>query len=306
MWPEIYVGQWTMTSIAVAEQTYPWQWQGQSVRICYESVGRGRPLLLLPSMSTVSSRGEMRPLAEALADGVESILIDWPGFGDSDRLKLDYSAVLFSQFLADFVRDVVMVRWPGPIAALAAGHGAGYLLGTVQAGIGDWSRLVLAAPTWAGPLRVMGVGEEVRSGVQRLVRSPLLGQGLYKLNTAQAVLRYMYAEHVYADPSHLTGEFLERKFQLTQQPGARYAPAAFVTGQLDPVESREAFLALARSLPVPLLVAIGADCPPKSGAEMEALVALPGIEVVRLPGALALHEEYAAELAGGVRSFLLT
>ncbi len=293
-----------MTSIAVAAQTYVWQWQGQEVRVSYERVGRGMPLLLLPSMSTVSSRGEMMPLARELADGCDSMLVDWPGFGDSDRLKLDYSPALFRQFLVDFVRDVVTVQWSDPIAAVAAGHGAGYLLDVVGQTQAHWRKLVLAAPTWAGPMRVMGVGTEVRSGVQRLVRSPLLGQGLYKLNTAQAVLRYMYAEHVYAEPSHLTTAFLEQKFQLTQQPGARYAPAAFVTGQLDPVESREAFLALAAALSLPILVAIGEDCPPKSGAEMEALVELAGVAVARLPGALALHEEYASQLAAVVRSFL--
>jgi hypothetical protein len=63
-------------------------------------------------------------------------------------------------------------------------------------------------------------------------------------------------------------------------------------------------LALAAALSMPILVAIGEDCPPKSGAEMEALVELAGVTVARLPGALALHEEYAAKLATVVRSFL--
>ena len=42
----------------------------------------GRAVLLLPAFSTVSSREEMRPLAEHLAArGCSCMLGDWPGFG---------------------------------------------------------------------------------------------------------------------------------------------------------------------------------------------------------------------------------
>ena len=47
--------------------TFHWEWEGHTIKVAYETFGTGRPVLLLPVFSTVSSRAEMRPLAELLA-----------------------------------------------------------------------------------------------------------------------------------------------------------------------------------------------------------------------------------------------
>ncbi|CAA9234189.1 Possible alpha/beta hydrolase superfamily, alr3514 homolog [uncultured Coleofasciculus sp.] len=86
------------------------------------------------------------------------------------------------------------------------------------------------------------------------MRSPILGQALYKLNTTLSFLRLIYGHHVYANEAQLTPEFIAQKWQITQLPGARYASAAFVTGNLDPVQKRADFLALFQPLPVPVMV----------------------------------------------------
>lgn len=164
--------------------------------------------------------------------------------------------------------------------------------------------MVLIAPTWLGPLRAMGANPILANTVRGLVRSPLLGQALYHLNTAPSFLRWMYRRHVYVDPEKLTPDFIAQKHRITQQPGARYAPAAFVTGHLDPLESRAEFLAQVQALSIPILVIIAEQAPPKSKAEMEALAALPEIAVSRLPGTLGLHEELAPTVAATVLPFL--
>jgi hypothetical protein len=49
----------------------------------------------------------------------------------------------------------------------------------------------------------------------------------------------------------------------------------------------------------------GAETPPRSRAEMEALAALPNIRSVRLPrGKLAVHEEFPDATAEAVDAFL--
>jgi pimeloyl-ACP methyl ester carboxylesterase len=79
----------------------------------------------------------------------------------------------------------------------------------------------------------------------------------------------------------------------------------FVTGRLDPLASRDEFLALARRAAAPILVVYGAETPPKSRAEMEALAALPGIRSIRLPrGKLAVHEEFPDATAEAIDAFL--
>ncbi|MEO0406628.1 MAG: alpha/beta hydrolase [Cyanobacteria bacterium P01_A01_bin.135] len=283
-----------------APQTYDWQWQGQSLMVTYETVGEGDPVLLLPAFSTVSNRAELKALAAGLMPQFQVTALDWPGFGESDRLPLDYGPALYTQFLQDFVAAI----FETPIAVVAAGHAAGYALNLAAQKPKACSKLVLVAPTWRGPLAVMGVPPAVRSGVEAMVRSPLLGQALYGLNTQPAFLKWMYRRHVFVDEQRLTPDYIQQRHESTQQLGARYAPAAFVTGGLDPVASREAFLQSIESLACPVMVVVAEQAPPASKAEMEAMVALPGVQSTRLPGTLGQAEECGDAVAETIRPFL--
>lgn len=279
---------------------YLWKWDQQTFSVTYETLGQGSPVLLLPAFSTVSSRSEVQEIAFCLAAQHQAVTLDWLGFGQSERPPLDYKPTLFHHLLQDFVTDV----FSEPVAIVAAGHATGYVLQLAQQKPQTCSRIVLVAPTWRGPLPTMGASQSVAGAVRQLVRSPLLGQAFYKLNTTPSFLSWMYRRHVYTDTTKLTPEFIDRKHQITQQPGARFAPAAFVTGALDPVKSRDDFLAWFQALSTPVMVVIGEQAPPKSKAEMEVLAELPGVQVKRLPGTLGLHEEFAAEVAELILPFL--
>ncbi|MEL6780611.1 MAG: alpha/beta hydrolase [Cyanobacteria bacterium J06597_16] len=276
--------------------TYLWQWQDQSITATYETLGTGQPILLLPAFSTVSSRTELATLANHLADQYQVTILDWPGFGDSDRLRLPYGPTLYQQFLRDFVA----AQFSQPIPVIAAGHASGYALAMAPA----WSKIALVAPTWKGPLAAMGAPDTLRSGMRELVRTPLIGSFLYWLNTRPSFLRWMYRRHVFVDETQLTPDYIAQRYQGTQQTGARYAPAAFVTGGLDPVSTREAFLAYFQSLTVPVMVVVGENAPPSSKAEMEAMAALPQVQSVALPGTLGMAEEYGQDVAKTVLAFL--
>lgn len=292
----------SINSQRTQHQSYNWEYQGKNVTIAYETLGQGDTVLLLPAFSTVSSRTELAGIAQMLAPHFQVMVLDWLGFGESDRPPIHYNRSLYQQLLQDFVRDCC----PHPLAIVAAGHAAGYAMQLAQQQPGVCAKLLLIAPTWKGPLRAMGAPMPVAAGVRNLVRSPLLGQGLYALNTHPAFLKWMYQRHVYVDREKLTPDFMTRKHRITQQPGARFAPAAFVTGGLDSMDDREEWLKVGRSLSLPVQVIIPEQAPPKSKAEMEALAALPQIQVKRLPGTLGLYEEYASEVATIAVPFLST
>jgi len=95
------------------------------------------------------------------------------------------------------------------------------------------------------------------------------------------------------DDAKLTPNFIAHKREITQQPGARFAPVAFVTGKIDPVQERTDFLAYFQALPVPVMVIIGENVPSKSREEMDALTELQGVQTSVLPGSLGMHEEFA-------------
>ncbi|NWF60641.1 MAG: alpha/beta hydrolase [Fischerella sp.] len=290
----------TTFGIGGVAKEYRWNWENQQLRTVYESLGNGSPLLLLPAFSTVSTREEMSGLAKLLAPYFQVVAVDWPGFGESSRLSVNYKPALYQHFLENFVTSV----FDTPIAVVAAGHSAAYVLQLAQKNPSVFSRIALVAPTWRGPLPTMGVDRQVAGMVREIVRSPILGQILYKLNTVPSFLSFMYRRHVYVDAAKLTPSFIEHKWYNTQQSGARFAPAAFVTGNLDAVHNQAEFLALVQDLSVPLMVVIGESSPGKSRADMDALAALSGVEKAVLPGSLGMHEEYPEAVAEAIAPFL--
>ena len=281
-------------------QEYPWQWENQELRIVYETIGQGSPILLLPAFSSVSTRAEMAELARLLAPHFQVTVIDWPGFGDSSRLGLDYRPVIYQQFLADFVKSVFNTT----VSVIGAGHAAGYILELAFKEPQILNKIVLIAPTWRGPLPTMGASQEIAAMVRGIIRFPIIGQFLYKLNTTPSFLRWMYTRHVFSNADKLTPDFIANKWQTTQKTGARFASAAFVTGNIDTFYTQSEFLSLAQSLSVPIMAVIGASSPTKSRQEMDALAALPKIESVVVPGSLGLHEEFPAEVFQFILPFL--
>jgi pimeloyl-ACP methyl ester carboxylesterase len=284
---------------------YHWTWKKKSVSVIYEVRGEGHPILLLPAFSTVSSRSEMRGIAELLSPYYQVVAVDWVGFGQSSRPGFDYRPALYHAFLKDFVRAV----FHEPVVVIAAGHAAGYVMQLAERAHSSiaipWSWVVLVAPTWRGPLpTAMGEHRWFYSLLRGLVRLPIVGHFLYFLNTLPSFLRLMYRRHVYTDQANVTRELIASKRRTAWQRGARYAPAAFVTGALDPVRSRREFFDYFQPLPVPVLLVIGEQTPPKSLAEMEVLAHFSGAQVYRMQGALGLHEEYPAQLVEGILPFL--
>lgn len=283
-------------------QNYLWQWQNQAFEIAYDRHGQGSPILFLPAFSTVSSRQEWAAAIRQLAPQHQVTALDWPGFGDSSKPPVAYNPVFYSAFLQDFVTHC----FDQPLTLVAAGHAAAYALNLAQQFREKVTRLVLIAPTWRGPLPTMGAPIRVAQTLEQLVRSPLIGQALYYLNTRPQFLAWMYRRHVFTNADALTPEFMKGKYKSTQQRGARFGPAAFVTGGLDPVTNRGAFLQLFQGLRIPCLAVIGKDGPPKSTAEMEAITQIPQVQILRHPGSLGLHEEYGANIGAIIQTFMQT
>ena len=288
------------SSIGGTKNVYNWNFSDKQYQIIYETIGEGNPVLLIPAFSTVSSRTEMKGIANIMATTYQVTVLDWLGFGESQCPPVDYNPALFQQLLEDIVKSI----FNSPIILIAAGHASGYALRFTQDNPDIISQLILIAPTWQGPLRVMGLPDGVRNGVKNLVRSPFIGQGLYYLNTTPSFLRLMYKRHVYVDETKLTPEFIAQKHQITSKEGARYAPAAFVTGAIDPVTNREEFLQLLESLSMPVLIILAENAPPKSKAEMEAMVELTKVQTVRLAGTLGIYEEYPEAVTEAIQNFI--
>jgi pimeloyl-ACP methyl ester carboxylesterase len=256
---------------------------------------------MLPALSSISTRAEMRPLAEQLASTFTTFSVDWPGFGDRPRPSVAWTPEAYRTFLKHVLREL-----PKVTATIAVGHGAGYLLAQATEQPGSAGRLCLVAPTWRGPLpTMMGRRHGMFRLVSKLIDVPGVGSALYRLNVNQPMIRMMARGHVYADPGWLNKRRLIEKLAVTNAPGARHASFRFVAGELDPMSTREQFLATVGRVTDPILVVYGAASPKRSKAEMEALASFRNVQLHELPvGKLAIHEEFPSLVADTLRPFL--
>lgn len=272
---------------------------GHQVPTPCDVLGEGPEALYLPALSSISARDEMLPLAHALAGSYRALVPDWPGFGAQARVRLPLEPATLHAFL-----DALIAAAPGPYAlGIAAGHAAPYLAMAAKRHPGSFAKLVLVAPTWRGPLpTVMGPERAPLFGrIRRAVELPVLGEALYRVNVSSPVIGRMMRAHVYAQPAHVTPEVIAAKHRITRQRGGRFGTAAFVTGGLDPLPSREAFLGLFVHRLPPVTLLRPDNAPRRSGAEMDALIATGRVTARAVPGALSPHEEFPLEVAAAIR-----
>ena len=277
------------------------RWKGNSeIILGMDEAGTGPSVVLLPALSSISTRQEMLPLLDRLSSQFRVSTVDWPGFGEVARPREDWS--LLSAFLDWFLSEIALP----PHAIVAAGHAATYALHHAVHRPGTVNRLALIAPTWRGPLPTMMDGaRQWFARVRAVIDAPVIGPLLYRLNVSGFVVSRMARGHVYSDPAWLTIDRLVEKLAVTRTEGARYGSVRFVTGALDRIDTRAAFLDLARRANAPVLVIYGADTPRKSRAEMEALRDVPNVRLNQLSaGKLAVHEELPDAVAGTIEPFL--
>jgi pimeloyl-ACP methyl ester carboxylesterase len=279
-----------------------WQCDGISIELAVDWSGQGPLVLLLPALSSISTRREMHPLQERLSANYRTVSIDWPGFGDRPRARHDWRPEIYSDFLGYLTGTIL----PPVHAVIAAGHAATFALLHACTYPGTFKRLVLIAPTWRGPLPTMMDGQRpLFDRICRVVDLPIIGPLIYRLNVNRLVIRYMAAGHVYTDSAWLHGERLREKLAVTRPSGARFSSVRFVTGKLDPLATRIEFLDVAQRSPVPMLMVYGAQTPSRSRAEMEALASVPSIRTAMLPlGKLSVHEEFPDLVAEAIMPFL--
>src|SRR6266542_611932 len=122
-------------------RTLDWNWRGETIRLGTDASGAGPKVLLLPALSSISSRREMHPLQERLAQRYSTLSVDWPGFGDAARPQVDWTPDAYAAFLAFLLSSVVAQ----PHAIIAAGHAATYVLKRAAGAPEAMTRRILSA-----------------------------------------------------------------------------------------------------------------------------------------------------------------
>ncbi len=109
----------------ITARHFSWSWQGREVGLGLDEAGAGPLVVLLPALSSISSRGEMRPLMELLARDFRVVAVDWPGFGTQPRPSMRWTPDALSAFVQYLFQS--LITEPAP-RVVAAGHAATYVL----------------------------------------------------------------------------------------------------------------------------------------------------------------------------------
>ena len=202
------------------QRTY--RWRGMDVAYTEAGNADDPDLVLLHGLNAAASSGEWRAVFDALSENYHVVAPDLPGYGRSDRPPVRYSAAFYEEFVTDFLAEFAD---DGDLTVLASSLTAAYAVTAAETV--DVSRFVLVCPTTtAGP-----PGQ--KQWVRELVRLPLVGQTLFNLVTSKPAIEYFNADHGYADPDGPEEEWAEYEWQTAHQENARFAPAAFLAGDLD-------------------------------------------------------------------------
>ena len=267
---------------------HTYRWRGMDVAYTEAGDPDDPDLLLYHGIHAAASSREWKPTFQDLARDYHVIAPDLPGYGCSDRPPIDYDADLY----ADFVRDFAVDLAPG--AACVASSLTGAYVALAQREAGPFDELVLICPTGR-----TGIG---RPALGSVVRAPVVGTALFDVLASKPSLRYFSARMSFADPGAVDESDVDYDWRSAHQPGARYAPAAFVGGEMDVQEDLATILSTI-DVPVSLVWGRESDIPPLSEGRLLAEEADARL-VVFDRARLLPHVEYPEQFVETVRESL--
>jgi pimeloyl-ACP methyl ester carboxylesterase len=239
---------------------YQWPRASELTNVFYKTVDdNGAPLVLVHGIDAAASSEEWSQVVGALAATNRVFVLDLPGFGYSDRPNRSYVATDYVDFLDDFLRDVVKE----PAIVVASSLSAAHAVAVAARSPERISTLLLVCPT--GLERLADAPETWQQQLGYLLRLPIVGSTMFNLLVSHRALGYFLRERTFADPAFVTPQIVEAFYRTSHQPGARFAPAAFVGGKLN-LSIRETYPSLAQ--PVYIIWGREAQVTPVSDANL--------------------------------------
>ncbi len=188
------------------------------------------PLLLIHSINAAPSAIEMKPLFERYRGQRPVYAPDLPGFGASDRSEREYTAEFYADTLRDFLGNVV----GGAADVVALSLSSEFAARAAITAPELFRTLTLISPTGLGK-RQPPIGKTA-DRIANTLRSPLLGSGLYRLLTSKPSIRH-FLNLGFVDRA--PDELVDYAYLTSHQPGARNAPAAFLSFRLFTLDAAE-------------------------------------------------------------------
>lgn len=214
--------------------------------------GSGKPLVLLHSINAAGSAYEMKPFFDHYRIHRPTYALDLPGFGFSERSNRVYTTELYVQAIHDFLVkidepcDVIALSLSSEFAAIAA-----YRYPDL------FNSLTLISPTGFSKKEVVDDQSMDQQQTQRnlyhFLANQIWAQALFDLLATQISIQYFLQQSFYGQVDRGLEYY---SWLSSHQPGARYAPLYFISGQLF---SRDIFHTIYHKLTIPALVMFDDD-----------------------------------------------
>lgn len=269
-----------------------WRWRGH--RIAWTRHGQGPAVLLVHAIHAAAWNYEWRHAVGPLAESRTVWTLDLLGFGRSDRPDVHYTSALYVALIDEFAREVI----GEPCALIGSSLSGAYVAAVAATSAERYPAVTVVCPT--GLTHLVSPPGPVNDASRTLVASPLVGTALFNALVTRASLRF-FLQQTYADSRCVTPALLDAYHATSHQPGARYAPAAFVGMALN-LDVRAAVPRLTQ----PLLITWGDRAKEVPKRELDAWrAAQPDAEVMMFaPSGSLPHDEQAPHWCAVVHAFL--
>lgn len=209
----------------VGGETHYYRWKGHD--LAYAVAGGGHPLLLVHGVYAGASSYEFRKNFEELSQSFRVYALDLLGSGLSERPRRGYGPEDVTAQIEAFAREEI----GRPTHLVASSLTAALAMPALVRSPRLFRKVVLICPTGYESLnRQSGLLGDV---ILRLFLAPVIGDTLYHAIVSRAGLRYYLGSMAYHDEGLVTEDLIEAYYKAGHQPGAKYFPAAFVSGKLN-------------------------------------------------------------------------
>jgi pimeloyl-ACP methyl ester carboxylesterase len=213
--------------------------------------GEGTPIVLIHSINAAASAYEMRPLFRTYRGKRPVYALDLPGYGFSERSNRVYSPDLFTHAILALLKRVEQ-----PVDLVALSLSSEFAAQVARQAPNGVRSLTMISPTgFRTTAQELDKPLNGRRGskVHRCLSFPLWARPLYDLLTTRRSIKYfLQKSFVGAVPEDFAGY----AYDTAHQPGAEYAPLAFLSGLLFTPRVR---LRVYDNLELPVLVIYDAD-----------------------------------------------
>jgi pimeloyl-ACP methyl ester carboxylesterase len=190
----------------------------------------GRPLVLVHSINAAASAYELRNLFNHFRSRRPVFAIDLPGFGFSDRTRRSYSPFLYIDAILDLLNT--QIGEPADVIALSLGSEFAARAALYQPD--RFNSLTFISPSGLSPAKKLRASQQAQfngasDSLYSTFSTPLWSRAFYDLIATRRSIEF-FLKQSFVGP--VPPELIEYAYLTSHQPGAHYAPVAFVSGTL--------------------------------------------------------------------------